>query len=142
MFVACSVPSSSGQGLSCIFFSLGRSYVDSRRVVSICFFFVLQVKLDLYRQELSNGKSLDEDQKKAVSHYDEVVKVLELAREFTTQFEKIANETSKEEKKRRKREIHERQQHELSRFNQLLTIQVSPLHTPRTQNLLLTTPTH
>jgi hypothetical protein len=49
---------------------------------------------------------------------------LELTKEFLTAFEKIGSETSKEEKKRKKKEIFERQQFELSRFKDLFIIQV------------------
>ena len=50
---------------------------------------------------------------------------LDLTREFIQQFEKIAIETSKEEKKRKKKESFERTQQELARFKELLAIQVS-----------------
>jgi len=60
-----------------------------------------------------------------VARYDEVIATLDLSREFIAAFDKIAVETSKEEKKRKKREIFEKQQFELSRFKELFTIQVS-----------------
>ena len=60
-----------------------------------------------------------------MARYDEVIATLDLSREFIAAFDKIAVETSKEEKKRKKREIFEKQQFELSRFKELFTIQVS-----------------
>ena len=53
-----------------------------------------------------------------------MIQNLELARELTKQFDKIASDTSKEEKKRKKREAFEKQQFELTRFKELLTIKV------------------
>jgi hypothetical protein len=84
----------------------------------------LQIRLDGYREELARGKGLSEEQQRATDRYDEVVANLELTKEFLTAFEKIGSETSKEEKKRKKKEIFERQQYELSRFKELFTIQV------------------
>lgn len=60
-----------------------------------------------------------------MARYDEVIATLDLSREFIAAFDKIAVETSKEEKKRKKREIFEKQQFELARFKELFTIQVS-----------------
>jgi len=82
-----------------------------------------KTKLDGYREELAKGRGLAEDQKLAVARYDEVIATLDLSREFIAAFDKIAVETSKEEKKRKKREIFEKQQFELSRFKELFTIQ-------------------
>jgi len=82
-----------------------------------------KTKLDGYREELAKGRGLAEDQKLAVARYDEVIATLDLSREFITAFDKIAVETSKEEKKRKKREIFEKQQSELVRFKELFTIQ-------------------
>ena len=73
---------------------------------------------------MARGKSLDAEQRLAVARYDEVIQNLELARELTKQFDKIASDTSKEEKKRKKREAFEKQQFELTRFKELLTIKV------------------
>ena len=86
---------------------------------------MIQGRLDGYRQELASGKALSAEQKLACTHYEEVLQTLELAREFTKQFETIAVETNKEEKKRKKREVVEKQQSELTRFKELVTIQVS-----------------
>jgi len=82
-----------------------------------------KTKLDGYREELAKGRGLAEDQKLAVARYDEVIATLDLSREFIAAFDKIAVETSKEEKKRKKREIFEKQQFELARFKELFTIQ-------------------
>ncbi|XP_046441352.1 caprin homolog isoform X2 [Daphnia pulex] len=82
-----------------------------------------KIRLDGYREELARGKGLSEEQQRATDRYDEVVANLELTKEFLTAFEKIGSETSKEEKKRKKKEIFERQQYELSRFKELFTIQ-------------------
>lgn len=78
-----------------------------------------QVRLDGYREILATGKSLDSEQKAAVAKFDEVCQNLELARELAKQFDKIAQDTSKEEKKRKKREIFEKQQAELARFKEV-----------------------
>ncbi|KAI9561812.1 hypothetical protein GHT06_012773 [Daphnia sinensis] len=82
-----------------------------------------KIKLDGYREELARGKGLSDEQQRAADRYDEVVANLELTKEFLTAFEKIGIETSKEEKKRKKKEIFEKQQHELSRFKELFIIQ-------------------
>lgn len=67
---------------------------------------------------------MSEEQQTAASRYNEVVANLELTREFITAFDKIGIETSKEEKKRKKKEIFERQQFEVTRFKEVLMIQV------------------
>lgn len=60
----------------------------------------------------------------AAARYNEVVANLDLTREFITAFEKIALETTKEEKKRKKKEAGDRKQAELVRLKELLTLQV------------------
>lgn len=67
---------------------------------------------------------MSDEQQRAADRYEEVVANLELTKEFLTAFEKIGIETSKEEKKRKKKEIFEKQQHELARFKELFIIQV------------------
>lgn len=74
-----------------------------------------------------------------MARYDEVIATLDLSREFIAAFDKIAVETSKEEKKRKKREIFEKQQFELSRFKELFTIQVSRYWISMTTYKLLST---
>lgn len=83
-----------------------------------------QLKLDGYREELARGRTLSEEQQQAASRYNEVVANLDLTREFITAFEKIGCETSKEEKKRKKKETFERQQFEVARFKEIFMIQV------------------
>lgn len=87
--------------------------------------FLLQGKLDGYREEASKGKKLSEDKQQAVAHFNEVVATLDLTREFIQQFEKIGIDASKEEKKRKKKESFERAQLELTRLKELFTIQVT-----------------
>lgn len=67
---------------------------------------------------------MSEEQQTAASRYNEVVANLDLTREFIAAFDKIGIETSKEEKKRKKKEIFERQQFEVIRFKEVLMIQV------------------
>lgn len=53
---------------------------------------------------------------------------MDLTREFINAFDKIGIETSKEEKKRKKKEIVDRQQFELARFKEVFMIQVNLLN--------------
>ena len=51
-----------------------------------------QGKLDLLRKELADGKSLNDDQKKAVSKFEDVMDNLEFFRDFSKSVQKLADE--------------------------------------------------
>ena len=72
-----------------------------------------QGKLDVYRDTLQRGKSLNEDQQAAVAKYDEVIGTLEFARELSGQFTKLALDEAKDKKKMMKKEQQERAKVEL-----------------------------
>lgn len=80
-------------------------------------------KLDAYRDSFKKGEELNEDQREAVSRFEEVVKNLEFAKELQKQFLSIQVEAEKLLKKQLKRETHERQQQEIRRIKELLAIQ-------------------
>lgn len=80
-------------------------------------------KLDVYKEEFSQGKELNEDQKNAIARYDSVVQSLDLARELQKQFHQIAHDAIKGMKKQAKREQMEKQLHELQRIREILKIQ-------------------
>lgn len=80
-------------------------------------------KLDVYKEEFSQGKELNEDQKNAITRYDSVVQSLDLARELQKQFTQIAHDAIKAMKKQAKREQMEKQLHELQRIREILKIQ-------------------
>lgn len=80
-------------------------------------------KLDGYREEQSKGKKLSAEILQAVSHFDEVVATLELARSLIQEFEKIAIDSSKDEKKKKAQEHADRKQSELTRLKDVLSIQ-------------------
>ena len=73
---------------------------------------------------MAKGRTLSDEQQQAANRYNEVVANLDLTREFITAFEKIGIETSKEEKKRKKQEVDERKQQDLSKLKELFSIQV------------------
>jgi len=80
--------------------------------------------LDGYREEQSKGKKLSAEILQAVSHFDEVVASLELARSLIQEFEKIGMDSVKDEKKRKAQEHADRKQSELTRLKDVLSIQV------------------
>ncbi|XP_054719925.1 caprin-1-like isoform X2 [Uloborus diversus] len=80
-------------------------------------------KLDAYRQDSRNGKELNEDQKKAVEKYDQVLEILDFAKELQKQFQGVIQECSKAQKKAAKREQLERQQLELQRIKEIIVYQ-------------------
>lgn len=80
--------------------------------------------MDGYREEQSKGKKLSAEILQAVSHFDEVVATLELARSLIQEFEKIAIDSSKDEKKKKAQEHADRKQSELTRLKDVLSIQV------------------
>lgn len=66
-----------------------------------------RAKLDEYK---ASKVPLNEDQKLAVSKYEEVVRTMELARELEKQFIALANDTMKQQKKQAKKEQLEREE--------------------------------
>ena len=57
--------------------------------------FFPQGKLDLLRKELTDGKTLNDDQKKAVSKFEDVIDNLEFFRDFSKSVQKIYDEVSR-----------------------------------------------
>lgn len=80
-------------------------------------------KLDSYRHDCESGKELNEDQKKAVEKYDQVVEVLEFTKDLQKQFQTVIQDCSKAQKKAAKREQLERQQNELQRIKEIISYQ-------------------
>ena len=63
--------------------------------LNVFFFdFVVQQKLEEYRESESKGEKLNEDQQTAVNRYDEVIRSLELAKELEKQFVGLASDVS------------------------------------------------
>jgi len=79
-------------------------------------------KLDAYRDTLQRGKTLDDDQQAAVAKYDEVIGTLELARELSGQFNKLAIDEAKDKKKIMKKEQQERVKVELDKVTNVLSV--------------------
>lgn len=82
-----------------------------------------KAKLDAYKTDSLNGRELNEDQKNAVKKYDQVVEVLDFAKEMQKSFNSVIQEAAKLQKKVAKRELLERQQQELQRIKEVLLIQ-------------------
>ncbi|XP_076316594.1 uncharacterized protein LOC143228957 isoform X1 [Tachypleus tridentatus] len=80
-------------------------------------------KLDGYRDELSHGKELNEDQLNAIGKYEQVVEVLDLAKDLQKNFFTIIQDAAKHQKKVAKREQLERQQQEMQKIKELLILQ-------------------
>ncbi|CAL1289906.1 unnamed protein product [Larinioides sclopetarius] len=77
-----------------------------------------KIKLDNYRNDVKNGKELNEDQKLAVSKYDSVISVLEFAGDLYKSMNGIVQECSRQLKKQAKKEQLERQQYEIQRLQE------------------------
>lgn len=75
-------------------------------------------KLDNYRLDVKNGKELNEDQKIAVSKYEEVDSQLNLMRDLYKSSQTVIQESTRQQKKLAKREHLERQQHEIQRLQE------------------------
>ncbi|XP_022244159.1 caprin-1-like [Limulus polyphemus] len=84
---------------------------------------VFRGKLDGYRDELNNGKELNEDQLNAIGKYEQVVEVLDLAKDLQKNFFTIIQDAAKHQKKVAKREQLERQQQEMQKIKELLILQ-------------------
>lgn len=85
----------------------------------------MQGRLDTYRETQSSGKELDCDQKQALLKYDELCHNLLFAQDLSKQLNNIAQEWSKVQKKKEKKEAYEREQQETARVKEILIIQVS-----------------
>jgi caprin-1 len=77
-----------------------------------------KMKLDNYRLDVKNGKELNEDQKIAVSKYDQVESLLEFSRELSKSMQSVVLESARQQKKLAKKEQLERQQHEIQRLQE------------------------
>ncbi|KAJ6646600.1 Caprin like, partial [Pseudolycoriella hygida] len=80
-------------------------------------------KLESYRDTEKSGKELSNDQKVAVSKYNEVTQNLEFAREFQKQIFQIATVSEKELKKKQKKDETAKRQNEANKIREVLVIQ-------------------
>lgn len=80
-------------------------------------------RLESYRDQQSSGKELNSDQLAAIAKYDEVQQTLEFARELCKQFNVIAADTAKQQKKQARKEALEKAQQELTKVKEILLIQ-------------------
>ncbi|XP_037032292.1 caprin homolog [Bradysia coprophila] len=80
-------------------------------------------KLESYRDTEKSGKELSNDQKVAVSKYNEVTQTLEFAREFQKQIQQIATVSEKELKKKQKKDEAAKRQNEANKIREVLVIQ-------------------
>ncbi|XP_065573548.1 caprin-1-like isoform X2 [Artemia franciscana] len=80
-------------------------------------------KLDGYKKLLASGESLNDDQKKAVACYPDVISSLNLAHEFSKQFSTLLVDFEKQEKKRKKREAIEKSQQAAGKIREVLIAQ-------------------
>lgn len=83
-----------------------------------------QAKLDVYRADDQRGKELNDDQKLAISKYEEVLQTLDFARELSGQFKTLIVEEDKTKKKLLKKEQLEKAKSEAQKLAQVLEIQV------------------
>lgn len=83
----------------------------------------VQGKLESYRDTEKSGKELSNDQKVAVSKYNEVTQTLEFAREFQKQIYQIATVTEKELKKKQKKDEATKRQNEATKIREVLVYQ-------------------
>ncbi|RWS24540.1 caprin-like protein [Leptotrombidium deliense] len=80
-------------------------------------------KLEQLKEEQQSGKTLHDDQKKAVKRFDEVIEMLDFFKEFNKNVCSIFTEHSKLVKKNLKKEQLERQQQEAERLKTVLMFQ-------------------
>ena len=85
----------------------------------------MQSKLDGYKQEAKEGKTLNEDQSRAVERYGEVLQELEANGEISKYLEKLDKDHSNATKKLKKREKEERITADQARLSKTIIIQVS-----------------
>lgn len=79
--------------------------------------------MDNYKDERSKGTTLNDDQKSAIAKYDEVLQMLEFAREVQKTASQCHQDSVKLNKKMARREQLERQQQEIARVKELLLLQ-------------------
>lgn len=84
---------------------------------------IIQGKLESYRDLEKTGKELSADKKVAILKYDEVAMSLEFAREFAKQIEKVIITSEKDLKKKQKKDESLKKQNETSKIREVLIIQ-------------------
>ncbi|XP_056425918.1 caprin-2 [Hyla sarda] len=82
-----------------------------------------KVKLEDYRERLSNGEALNQDQLEAVEKYTEVVHNLEFAKDLQKVFTSLSQDLIKAQKKAMRREHIQRTEAEKKRLRTVLQIQ-------------------
>lgn len=82
----------------------------------------VQARLETLRKEAEDGKELNEDQKKAVSKYEDVLESLEFLRDFTKSTAKIFSDTQAAKRKLEKDELIKRQREEKERLKNILLL--------------------
>jgi caprin-1 len=82
--------------------------------------FHLQVKLEGYREDARRGKELNEDQRVAVSKWDDVNQNLDFARELSGQFKSLVGEEEKAKKKAAKKDATDRAKAEVKKLAAVL----------------------
>ncbi|PSN46062.1 hypothetical protein C0J52_07679 [Blattella germanica] len=80
-------------------------------------------KIEIYREEQKNGRDLNSDQLAAVAKYEEVQQTLEFSKDLYKQFNGIAVDAAKQQKKHARKEALERAQQELAKVKEILMIQ-------------------
>ncbi|XP_072033978.1 uncharacterized protein [Amphiura filiformis] len=82
-----------------------------------------KAKLENYRQMVTDGKTLNKDQESAVSHFDEVLGMLDFARDLQKTFITVVSESSKQHKKQAKKEESMKQEAETKKIRDVLLLQ-------------------
>jgi len=85
----------------------------------------LQSKLDSVRAKQQAGETLEKEQKEAITHYESVINNLEFARELQKNFNQIAADIEKQQKKQAKREKMEKAASEVKRISDILQVQTT-----------------
>lgn len=82
-----------------------------------------KVRLDSYKDLQKSGKDLTVDQLAAVAKYDEVIQILEFAREFVKHIQTISANSEKEQRKNARRELAQKTQQDISKIREVFVIQ-------------------
>jgi hypothetical protein len=82
-----------------------------------------KTRLEHLQEEVKSGKGLNEDQKKALGKYDDVLEILEFFRDFSKSVSTIFTDTQKAAKKAAKQEQSERTQRERERLQTIIKYQ-------------------
>ncbi|KAK7098776.1 caprin-1-like [Littorina saxatilis] len=82
-------------------------------------------KLDAVRAKQDAGEILEREQKEAITHYEEVIANLEFARELQKNFNQVAADIEKQQKKQAKREKMEKATCEVKRIMEVLQVQTT-----------------